>query len=81
MWFWYIAQFKFISNFVNLLIPYSASLQNLLRVFTELHFGPEDSVPFSVLSQHPFIQSLMENSTEHQLVVGVLADSLLPLLI
>ncbi|TWW60641.1 Sperm flagellar protein 2 [Takifugu flavidus] len=42
--------------------------ENLLRVFRELQYGPEDCVPFSVLSQHPFIQSLIENSTRHQLV-------------
>uniref|UniRef100_A0A674MJM5 Sperm flagellar 2 n=1 Tax=Takifugu rubripes TaxID=31033 RepID=A0A674MJM5_TAKRU len=44
-------------------------VKNLLRVFRELQYGPEDCVPFSVLSQHPFIQSLIENSTRHQLVV------------
>lgn len=52
---------------------YMCCLQNLLRVFRELQYGPEDCVPFSVLSQHPFIQSLMENSTHHQLVVPFLS--------
>uniref|UniRef100_A0A3Q4BDX0 Calponin-homology (CH) domain-containing protein n=1 Tax=Mola mola TaxID=94237 RepID=A0A3Q4BDX0_MOLML len=35
----------------------------------ELGYRPEDCVPFSVLSQHPFIQGLMENS-RYQLVVS-----------
>uniref|UniRef100_A0A7N6BY34 Calponin-homology (CH) domain-containing protein n=1 Tax=Anabas testudineus TaxID=64144 RepID=A0A7N6BY34_ANATE len=34
----------------------------------ELGYNPEDSVPFSILSQHPFIQGLMETSRQYQLV-------------
>ncbi|XP_071339395.1 sperm flagellar protein 2 [Trachinotus anak] len=42
--------------------------EHLVHVFRELGFKPEHSVPFSILSQHPFIQGLMETSTQHQLV-------------
>nr|XP_040051942.1 sperm flagellar protein 2 isoform X2 [Gasterosteus aculeatus aculeatus] len=42
--------------------------EQLVRVFRELGYTPEDCAPFSVLSQHPFIQHLMETSTHHQLV-------------
>uniref|UniRef100_A0A3Q3FE34 Sperm flagellar 2 n=1 Tax=Labrus bergylta TaxID=56723 RepID=A0A3Q3FE34_9LABR len=34
-----------------------------------LGYKPEDCVPFSILSQHPFTQELMETSTQYQLVV------------
>ncbi|KAL6113966.1 spef2 [Pungitius sinensis] len=42
--------------------------EQLVRVFRELGYKPEDCAPFSVLSLHPFIQHLMETSTHHQLV-------------
>uniref|UniRef100_UPI003AAC52F2 sperm flagellar protein 2 n=1 Tax=Centroberyx gerrardi TaxID=166262 RepID=UPI003AAC52F2 len=42
--------------------------ENLVRIFRELGYRPEDHVPFSVLSQHPFTQGLMEGSTHHQLI-------------
>ncbi|XP_037337699.2 sperm flagellar protein 2 [Pungitius pungitius] len=42
--------------------------EQLVRVFRELGYKPEDCAPFSVLSQHPFIQHLMETSRHHQLV-------------
>ncbi|XP_029366498.1 sperm flagellar protein 2 isoform X2 [Echeneis naucrates] len=42
--------------------------QHLVHVFAELGYKPEDCVPFSILSQHPFIQGLMETSTNYQLV-------------
>lgn len=48
----------------------SAGLQNLVEVFRELGYDPEDHVPFSILSQHPSVLSLMESCTHHQLVVG-----------
>ncbi|XP_041643683.1 sperm flagellar protein 2 isoform X2 [Cheilinus undulatus] len=40
----------------------------LVDVFKELGYKPEDCVPFSILSQHPFIQEMMETSLQHQLV-------------
>ncbi|KAK2837810.1 hypothetical protein Q5P01_015022 [Channa striata] len=48
--------------------PGSLSLQHLVHIFKELGFNPEDHVPFSIISQHPFIQCLMESSTHYQLV-------------
>ncbi|XP_074493462.1 sperm flagellar protein 2 isoform X1 [Sebastes fasciatus] len=42
--------------------------EQLVQIFRELGYKPEDRVPFSVLSQHLFIQGLMETSTHHQLV-------------
>lgn len=42
-----------------------------MQVFEELDYGPEDSVPFCVLCQHPVFQDLMEKSTQHQLVVSL----------
>ncbi|XP_068559691.1 sperm flagellar protein 2 isoform X2 [Cebidichthys violaceus] len=42
--------------------------EQLVRVFAELGYKPEDRAPFSVLSQHPVIQRLMETSTHYQLV-------------
>lgn len=47
-----------------------AGLQNLVEVFRELGYDPEDHVPFSILSQHPSVLSLMESCTHHQLVVS-----------
>ncbi|XP_030271688.1 sperm flagellar protein 2 isoform X2 [Sparus aurata] len=40
----------------------------LVHVFREMGYKPEDCVPFSVLSEHPLIQRLMETSTQYQLV-------------
>ncbi|XP_069563848.1 sperm flagellar protein 2 [Brachyistius frenatus] len=40
----------------------------LVQMFRELGYEPEDWVPFSLLSQHPFFQALMDNSTQYQLV-------------
>ncbi|KAM9360630.1 sperm flagellar protein 2 [Symphorus nematophorus] len=42
--------------------------ENLVHLFRELGYKPEDCVPFSILSQHPFIQHLMETSAIYQLV-------------
>ncbi|XP_074526408.1 sperm flagellar protein 2 isoform X2 [Halichoeres trimaculatus] len=42
--------------------------EKLVNVFRELGHEAEDFVPFSILSKHPFIQELMETSTQHQLV-------------
>uniref|UniRef100_A0A3Q3M832 Sperm flagellar 2 n=1 Tax=Mastacembelus armatus TaxID=205130 RepID=A0A3Q3M832_9TELE len=45
---------------------------HLVHVFRDLGYKPEDCVPFSILCQHPFIQSLMETSTRYQLVVRLI---------
>ncbi|XP_048854234.1 sperm flagellar protein 2 isoform X2 [Brienomyrus brachyistius] len=37
------------------------------NVYEELGFGAEDEVPFSLLSQHPTLQELMESSVQYQL--------------
>ncbi|KAK5870948.1 hypothetical protein PBY51_003853 [Eleginops maclovinus] len=42
--------------------------EQLVHIFRELGYMPEDCIPFSVLSLHPFIQDLMETSTHFQLV-------------
>ncbi|XP_056275444.1 LOW QUALITY PROTEIN: sperm flagellar protein 2-like [Pseudoliparis swirei] len=42
--------------------------EQLVRVFGELGYEPGACAPFSVLSRHPFIQRLMETSTQYQLV-------------
>ncbi|XP_061586232.1 sperm flagellar protein 2-like [Cololabis saira] len=42
--------------------------ENLARVYGELGYDPEDCVPFSLLSKHPYTKFLMENSTHYQLV-------------
>ncbi|XP_034728689.1 sperm flagellar protein 2 isoform X2 [Etheostoma cragini] len=42
--------------------------EQLVQIFRELGYKPEDCVPFSSLSQHPIIQDLMETLTHYQLV-------------
>ncbi|XP_047246702.1 sperm flagellar protein 2 isoform X3 [Girardinichthys multiradiatus] len=42
--------------------------QNLENVYSELGYKSDESVPFSVLSKHPYTQMLMETSTHFQLV-------------
>uniref|UniRef100_A0A8C9ZT79 Sperm flagellar 2 n=1 Tax=Sander lucioperca TaxID=283035 RepID=A0A8C9ZT79_SANLU len=42
--------------------------EQLVHIFRELGYKPEDCVSFSRLSQHPFIQGLMETLTHYQLV-------------
>ncbi|KAK5932266.1 hypothetical protein CgunFtcFv8_003985 [Champsocephalus gunnari] len=42
--------------------------EQLAHIFRALGSMPEDCIPFSVLSLHPFIQDLMETSTHFQLV-------------
>ncbi|XP_075324953.1 sperm flagellar protein 2-like [Odontesthes bonariensis] len=42
--------------------------EHLVRVYTELGYEPEDCVPFSILSKHPHILTLMETSTHYELV-------------
>ncbi|RXN37637.1 sperm flagellar 2 [Labeo rohita] len=41
--------------------------EELLKVFKELGFKGEEKIPFSTLSQHPFLQDLMEGSTQYLL--------------
>ncbi|XP_029915188.1 sperm flagellar protein 2 [Myripristis murdjan] len=42
--------------------------ENLVRIFGELGYRPEEHIPFSVLSQHPFIQGLVDSSTYYKLI-------------
>ncbi|XP_055080214.1 sperm flagellar protein 2 [Periophthalmus magnuspinnatus] len=42
--------------------------KQLVSVYKELGYGLEESIHFSALSTHSFIQHLMETSTQHQLV-------------
>ncbi|XP_075875620.1 sperm flagellar protein 2-like [Nelusetta ayraudi] len=46
----------------------SQSQEELVQIFAELNCGWEDSIPFSVLCQHPAFQALMKKSTQHQLI-------------
>lgn len=46
-------------------------VQELLKVCKELDFKAEEKIPFSVLSQHPFLQDLIEASSQYLLVVSV----------
>lgn len=46
-------------------------VQELLKVFKELGFKGEEKIPFSTLSQHPFLQDLMEASSKYLLPVSV----------
>uniref|UniRef100_A0A4W4EL83 Calponin-homology (CH) domain-containing protein n=1 Tax=Electrophorus electricus TaxID=8005 RepID=A0A4W4EL83_ELEEL len=41
--------------------------QDLVKVFKEFGFKEEEKIPFSVLSQHPFLQDLMESSSQYLL--------------
>ncbi|XP_066514487.1 sperm flagellar protein 2-like isoform X1 [Hoplias malabaricus] len=42
--------------------------QDLVNVYKELGFEAKEKIPFSVLSQHPFLQDLMENSLNYLLI-------------
>nr|XP_055053992.1 sperm flagellar protein 2 [Misgurnus anguillicaudatus] len=42
--------------------------EELLKVWKELDFKSEEKIPFSTLSQHPFLQDLMETSSQYLLV-------------
>nr|XP_023692350.1 sperm flagellar protein 2 [Paramormyrops kingsleyae] len=44
-------------------------LRDFRKVYEELGFGAEDEVPFSLLSQHPTLQELMESSVQYQLTM------------
>ncbi|XP_054867451.1 sperm flagellar protein 2 isoform X2 [Amphiprion ocellaris] len=48
--------------------PECPSQEKLTEVFRTLEYKPEDRVPFSILSQHPFIQGRLETSKHYQLV-------------
>ncbi|XP_058633372.1 sperm flagellar protein 2 isoform X3 [Onychostoma macrolepis] len=41
--------------------------EELLKVFKELDFKGEEKIPFFTLSQHPFLQDLMEGSSQYLL--------------
>ncbi|XP_037387344.1 sperm flagellar protein 2 [Pygocentrus nattereri] len=41
--------------------------QDLVKVFKELGFDAGEKIPFSMLSQHPFLQDLMEGSSQYLL--------------
>ncbi|XP_052413327.1 sperm flagellar protein 2 [Carassius gibelio] len=41
--------------------------EELLKVFKELGFKGEEKIPFATLSQHPFLQDLMEASSQYLL--------------
>uniref|UniRef100_A0A3B4DD30 Calponin-homology (CH) domain-containing protein n=1 Tax=Pygocentrus nattereri TaxID=42514 RepID=A0A3B4DD30_PYGNA len=45
----------------------SPLLQDLVKVFKELGFDAGEKIPFSMLSQHPFLQDLMEGSSQYLL--------------
>uniref|UniRef100_A0A668A6P5 Sperm flagellar 2 n=1 Tax=Myripristis murdjan TaxID=586833 RepID=A0A668A6P5_9TELE len=53
----------------SLLGEQGVSIPNLVRIFGELGYRPEEHIPFSVLSQHPFIQGLVDSSTYYKLIV------------
>ncbi|XP_013858064.1 sperm flagellar protein 2 [Austrofundulus limnaeus] len=42
--------------------------QRLVNMYRELGYQPEDSVPFSILSKHPYSKKLIETSTQYQFV-------------
>uniref|UniRef100_A0A3P9JCS7 Sperm flagellar 2 n=1 Tax=Oryzias latipes TaxID=8090 RepID=A0A3P9JCS7_ORYLA len=42
----------------------------LFNLFISLGYKPEECIPFSVLSKHPYIQVLMETSTQYLLLVS-----------
>ncbi|XP_030647562.1 sperm flagellar protein 2 [Chanos chanos] len=45
----------------------SGSREDLVRMFGELGFKPDDKIPFSLLYQYPLLQDLMDQSTQYQL--------------
>uniref|UniRef100_A0A3Q2PZP4 Sperm flagellar 2 n=1 Tax=Fundulus heteroclitus TaxID=8078 RepID=A0A3Q2PZP4_FUNHE len=49
----------------------SLLVKNLENVYTELGYNPDESVPFSILSKHPYTEMLIESSTHFQLVVSL----------
>uniref|UniRef100_A0A6Q2XHM1 Calponin-homology (CH) domain-containing protein n=1 Tax=Esox lucius TaxID=8010 RepID=A0A6Q2XHM1_ESOLU len=45
--------------------------QEFVKVYRELGYTAEETIPFSILSQHPVIQDLIEGSTKYQLIVSL----------
>uniref|UniRef100_A0A3P9HY05 Sperm flagellar 2 n=1 Tax=Oryzias latipes TaxID=8090 RepID=A0A3P9HY05_ORYLA len=45
-------------------------IMHLTHIYVELGYKPEECIPFSVLSKHPYIQVLMETSTQYLLLVS-----------
>ncbi|CAM4546287.1 unnamed protein product [Leuciscus chuanchicus] len=45
--------------------------EELLKVFKELGFKGEEKIDFSTLSQHPFLQDLIEGSSQYLLPVSI----------
>ncbi|KAM9858603.1 sperm flagellar protein 2 [Aulostomus maculatus] len=45
--------------------------EHLVRIFTELGYGPDDCVPLSVLSQHPLTRSLMADASVHHQLINI----------
>ncbi|XP_019907757.3 sperm flagellar protein 2 [Esox lucius] len=43
--------------------------EEFVKVYRELGYTAEETIPFSILSQHPVIQDLIEGSTKYQLIV------------
>uniref|UniRef100_A0A8C8D1K8 Calponin-homology (CH) domain-containing protein n=1 Tax=Oncorhynchus tshawytscha TaxID=74940 RepID=A0A8C8D1K8_ONCTS len=42
--------------------------EDFVKVYRELGYKVEDKIPFSILSQHPVIQDLIEGSAQYQLI-------------
>ncbi|XP_051552291.1 sperm flagellar protein 2 [Myxocyprinus asiaticus] len=42
--------------------------EELVKVCKELGFKAEEKIPFSILSQHPFLQDIMEGSSQYLLI-------------
>ncbi|KAM8864925.1 sperm flagellar protein 2 [Synchiropus picturatus] len=63
---------KLIKSRDSLIPPGCKSLEQnteyLESVFIEMGFKPDDYVPYSILSQHPAVEELMEGSLQHQLI-------------
>uniref|UniRef100_A0A671Q5H0 Sperm flagellar protein 2-like n=1 Tax=Sinocyclocheilus anshuiensis TaxID=1608454 RepID=A0A671Q5H0_9TELE len=60
-----------VSSRLNPVFHVLLCVQELLKVFKELGFKDEEKIPFSTLSQHPFLQDLMEGSSQYLLPVSV----------
>ncbi|TRY71440.1 hypothetical protein DNTS_011674 [Danionella cerebrum] len=51
-------------------VEHTGSDLELLKVFEDLGFKEEQKIPFSTLSQHPFLQELMEGCSKYLLLVS-----------
>ncbi|XP_068594487.1 sperm flagellar protein 2 [Brachionichthys hirsutus] len=63
-----VTRMKDVSLFPPGCLSQEEHAEHLVQIFRELGYEPEEHVPISVLSQHPFIQGLMETSLHYQLV-------------